>query len=94
MNVSIDHPTDRPNFSRVRINDIVIWFSYQTPIAFHHPSTGEVVRENDWGPTTGKHLNYIEARHDRRVSGEEFQRRFDAVMNAGDYRIEEQDLVA
>lgn len=36
------------------------YFSYQTCIAFRTPKTGLVVRENSWGPTTGKHLNWID----------------------------------
>lgn len=37
------------------------WFSYDTLIAFRGPSGKRFVRENDWGPTTGKHLNAIDA---------------------------------
>lgn len=36
------------------------YFSYKTLVAFRHPDTGLVVRENSWGPTTGKHLNAID----------------------------------
>lgn len=56
MNVTISHPTDRPNFSRVTVGELVLHFSYETVIAFHHPSTGLAVSENLWGPTTGKHI--------------------------------------
>ena len=59
MNVSIEHPTNRPNFTRVQIGVLALWFSYETIIAFAHPSTGRVAAENEWGVTTGKHLNHI-----------------------------------
>ena len=36
------------------------WFSYRTLIAFQKKGCKQVVRENDWGPTTGKHLNAID----------------------------------
>lgn len=58
MSVSISHPTGRPNFSRVSVNGLTLWFSYETVIAFQ--DTGNVVvSENVWGPTTGKHLNAV-----------------------------------
>jgi len=57
----------------VTIGDCDLYFSYQTLVAFCHPTTGLVVRENDWGPTTGKHLNWIDGGNKKkRISGEEF----------------------
>lgn len=51
------------------------WFSYRTLVAFKVPGGSLVVRENDWGPTTGKHLNWID-RGDKssRVDAETFGR--------------------
>ena len=60
MNVTVNHPTDKVNFTEVEVGDLTIWFSYSTAIAFHTPDTGTVVSENYWGPTTGKHLNYVD----------------------------------
>lgn len=53
------HPN--ANAMRMELGSITVWFSYSTPVAFRTPESGLVVRENDWGPTTGKHLNMIEA---------------------------------
>lgn len=92
MDVSISHPTDRPNFASVRVGKITIYFSYETPIAFHHPATGEVVRENDWGPTTGKHLNWVDGNASKRVTGREFERRLRTVLEAGEHVIEAEEL--
>jgi hypothetical protein len=78
MNVSINHPTDRPNFTEVELGDVTIWFSYRTPIAFMAPGHGKMVRENDWGPTTGKHLNYVGG---ERVSGEVFMAALGGVLS-------------
>lgn len=60
--ISISQPTGRPNFTRVRLPGLCVWFSYRTPVAF---AVGEaewhtVVARNLWGPTTGKHLNEID----------------------------------
>ena len=52
-----------------------VYFSYKTPIAFRTFKTGLVIRENDWGPTTGKHLNAIDSDKSRRIPGEQFERR-------------------
>jgi hypothetical protein len=60
--ISISQPTGRPNFTRVRLPGLTVWFSYQTPVAF---AVGEgewrvTATRNLWGPTTGKHLNEID----------------------------------
>lgn len=56
---------------------IMVWFSYTTPIAFRHSNQLVTVRENDWGPTTGRHLNAIDGGSTEakaaRVSAERFQ---------------------
>ena len=49
------------------------YYSYQTLVAFRTPAHGLFVRENAWGPTTGKHLNWIDGgRRDKRISAAEF----------------------
>lgn len=57
---------------RVQVAGRTLYFSYQTLVAFEG-RTGRVVRENDWGPTTGKHLNWIDGgNRASRVSAEAF----------------------
>ena len=52
----------------------VYWFSYQTLVAFKPIDGPKIVRQNDWGPTTGKHLNWIDGGDKAsRVSGAEFE---------------------
>ena len=84
MNVSIDHPTDRPNFTRVWVGDLTLVFSYETVIAFQYGWGADnwVVRENDWSATTGKHLNWVNEDHKDRLTGEEFKRALDNVLVA------------
>lgn len=67
------------SFTRVDVNGITVWFSYDTPIAFRMETQGVVatfVRENDWSNTTGKHLNSIDGgdkdAKDERLTEEEF----------------------
>jgi hypothetical protein len=91
---SIYHPTGRPNFSRVELGDgdLSVYFSYETPIAFNTRATGWVVRENEWGPTTGRHLNYVDDGSSTRVSGVEFRRLFEIATS--NHVIDEEELVA
>ena len=51
--------TKRPNTIRISLSRITLYFSYQTLVAFSGPS-GLTVRRNIWGPTTGKHLAWID----------------------------------
>ena len=81
MNVSIDHPTNKPNFSEVQVGPVTLWFSYRTVIGFRAGGS-PVVRENDWGPTTGKHLNEIPGGNDKaaRLDSASFTAALDAVL--------------
>ena len=62
MQVAISHPTNRPNFTEVTVGDVTLWFSYETVVGFRDWRTGRGLRvtQNYWGPTTGKHLNWID----------------------------------
>jgi hypothetical protein len=54
---------------------ITIWFSYRTPVAFMVIGSPRLVRQNEWGPTTGKHLNWIDGGDKAsRIDGTEFER--------------------
>lgn len=62
------------------LGEVDVYFSYDTPVAFRSPSTGLVVRRNDWGPTTGRHLTAIDGGDKKaRVSGPEFERMIKAA---------------
>lgn len=66
-----------PNFTRLDIGTVTIWYSYQTTIAFMADGK-KTVRVNSWSSTTGKHLNAVDFgtkdAKAARVSGEEFER--------------------
>lgn len=49
-----------PNFNVVQTHNARIWFSYRTMVAFQIENGNLFVRENEWGATTGKHLNAID----------------------------------
>ena len=54
------------------------WFSYQTMVAFKvFDGTGDFyIRENAWGPTTGKHLNWIDRDKAKRINTVLFEEAF------------------
>ena len=59
------------------IGRLVVWFSYNTVIAFKSPLYRDnelFIRENVWSKTTGKHLNAINPDKSIRVSQEVFER--------------------
>jgi hypothetical protein len=69
------------NTAEVTVGKLTVWFSYETPIAFQVEGQRQVVRENSWGQTTGKHINQIDQgdRKDR-VGKNEFEARFQQAM--------------
>ena len=73
--------TQGNNYAEISFSNVLkIWTSYNTVIAFMTPRTGRVCRENDWGPTTGKHLNAVEADKSKRISGADFEARLAEVL--------------
>jgi hypothetical protein len=67
---------------RVSFDNLELWYSYRTIVAFRAPGYGLTVRENDWGPTTGKHLNAVEPDKSKRISGKEFERQLSEVLKS------------
>jgi hypothetical protein len=74
----------KTNFAMLEIGHKKIYFSYATPIAFHD-GTRLWVRQNAWGPTTGKHLNAIDGgdalARANRYDGETFERMLRTEFN-------------
>lgn len=70
----------------VSVGMLDIYYSYKTPVAFRTPETGLIVRVNDWGPTTGKHLNAIDGgepdRKKARISGDDFEARLRLILES------------
>ena len=49
-----------PNLTRVTTPEHSLYFSYETLVAFSTERAGLIVRANEWGTTTGKHLSKID----------------------------------
>ena len=84
-NVSISkgcYGKNKDNFTCINIGNITLYFSYETIIAFATPESGLIVSKNEWGTTTGKHLNYICPDHKKRVEFQEFSELFDKYVGS------------
>ena len=77
-----NYSSDNYGSSRlVSVGEIDLYFSYETVVAFRAPGYGLVVRQNDWGTTTGKHLNQIDRGNKKaRLSGEEFEAKLKEML--------------
>ena len=51
--------TTKGNALVFTVGALDVYYSYKTPVAFRVGGV-LIVRENTWGPTTGKHLNAID----------------------------------
>jgi hypothetical protein len=49
------------------------YFSYNTLVAVVTRTGEEIIHQNVWGQTTGKHLNWINPDHSIRLSRDEFE---------------------
>ena len=55
----------------------IFYFSYETLVAFETKYDELFVRENVWGNTTGKHLNWIDGGNKKeRLSTEDFEKKY------------------
>lgn len=72
------------NSIAVEIGSRTVYYSYDTVVAFRgHDSKGNYyncICENRWGPTTGKHLNWINPNKDARLDYNSFQKKLQAFL--------------
>ncbi len=73
------------NSIAIRMGERTVYYSYDTVIAFiGYNSKGEYfhcVHQNDWGSTTGKHLNWIDNGNKKnRLTAEEFSKNFQEFL--------------
>lgn len=72
---------------KVSLPEIEIYFSYETPVAFWLAGTGLTVCQNEWGTTTGKHLNWIDPDHSKRIPADEFASRLESALTSKGYAL-------
>ena len=65
----------------ISIGKLSLWFSYDTVIAFEDGGQDIQVSENNWGPTTGKHLNILDGGNKKtRLDSAVFEHNLEAVL--------------
>ena len=58
---------------RFHVDGTDYYYSYRTLVAVKRPGEPIIVHENIWGPTTGKHLNWIDGgAKQNRLSADDF----------------------
>lgn len=84
MNVKLFNMSENTtrNFHMVTINDLDLYFSYETVVAFQRRYKPLIVSENVWTRTTGKHLNWI-SHKDNRIPHEDFKRLLNIELASG-----------
>lgn len=66
---------------RVDVGNLVLWYSYQTVIAFRADGRNTVVSENCYGVTTGKHINWVDGGDKKsRLPRPEFEKQLTDVL--------------
>lgn len=70
------------NQQTVTINDLDIFFSYETPIGFRH-NYEVVVSENIWSRTTAKHLTALPCAKEDRIPNKDFMEQLNKVWEGG-----------
>ena len=48
------------NLTRFELEKVTVWYSFTTPVAFQRGDGPLIVRENQWGNTTGRHLKRLD----------------------------------
>ncbi|MCD6492419.1 MAG: hypothetical protein J7K36_01235 [Archaeoglobaceae archaeon] len=75
-----------PNRNIVKIGDLAIYFSYETPVAFSKSGL-LFASENIWSKTTGSFLNLIQPDKLKRLPHKEFQQRLSEEISKIKYDI-------
>lgn len=69
------------NAVEVGIGNVRLYFSYKTLIAYEDNEDGQVVSENVWSTTTGKHLNYVDGGDKKsRCKSDQFDQKVAAML--------------
>jgi len=73
--------------TKVTVNGIDFWFSYDTLVAVVRCGT-YFVAENRWSGTTGKHLNYIDGGDKKnRLNKEAFEAKVKEIINQHSFDV-------
>ena len=78
MEIGFYNENTAKNAPYVKVNGVTFYLSYETVVAVSYAmESGRVVMKvikNYWGPTTGKHLNWISTDHSIRLDDADFEK--------------------
>ena len=66
---------------KVDLGAFELFYSYETIVAFCSGKTGLVCSENNWGVTTGKHLNWIVPNKKERIPYSQFKVELEEMLS-------------
>ena len=72
----------------VQVNNLTLYYSYNTIVAYEYIGEGLVCSENVWGVTTGKHLNWIQPNKKARFEYSEFSEKLTKLLNSLDLQMQ------
>tara|TARA_R110002110_G_scaffold12237_3_gene58392 strand:- start:2358 stop:2651 length:294 start_codon:yes stop_codon:yes gene_type:complete len=73
MKIGFYNENTAKNAPYVEVNGVTFYLSYETVVAVSY-GLGLKVIKNQWGPTTGKHLNWISTDHSIRLDPADFEK--------------------
>jgi hypothetical protein len=68
------------NSLQVQFDSFTLFYSYQTIIAYKDNQDGFVMCKNSWGTTTGKHMNWLDEDHSKRIDGNLFEQKLKDML--------------
>lgn len=77
------------NKNIVYLGQLTLYFSYETIVAYSHPSIGLICCENSWSTTTGKFLNEICPDKKKRLKADEFEKELNILLQSLNFGIEQ-----
>jgi len=79
MKIGFYNENTAKNAPYVEVNGVTFYLSYETVVAVSY-GLGLKVIKNQWGPTTGKHLNWISTDHSIRLDPADFVKEEEKAM--------------
>jgi len=72
--MDIELTTVSANLTKFSLGNLDIYFSYSTAVAFEDGQANQVISQNKWSSTTGKHLSIINKDVADRIPYDQFKK--------------------
>ena len=78
--MDIELSTVSTNLTKFSLGNLDIYFSYNTAVAFEDSQANQVISQNQWSTTTGKHLSIINKDVSDRIPYEQFTKELEKAI--------------